>query len=196
MKRYIRSQSIEPLEINIDVFVESPFINPEELNQYIAAAYNADDFNIPEGPVISRDKNRITQQMISDYESFIDDVETLCEVNYGLILTYENESEDHSHYYTYLVKDDNGNIVARVRFRLRVSNHPAHRTERQKQNKKAEVESPKLKELLTDEQIRKMRSYSKEVVVNDSTFDSYHAAFDHVDKLIEHAIDVVKNKRV
>lgn len=188
MKRYIKSA---PTEIDVVVTVDHPLLTKEDFDKYVAAAYNPEDFDIPTGPVISRDRNKITQEMISDYECFVDDVESLCTDNYGLIMTYQNESDDLSHYYNYLATDKDGNVVAKLRFRLRVANHPARRSKQQKFNKNSELDSEEIKTLLTEKQLSTIRPYTKEVIVNNEIFSSYREAFDYVDRVVSRAVDVL-----
>lgn len=190
MKIYAKKLDSIPLEFNVIVDIDSSLIYGF-LDANIEGSIDLSDFNLPEGPVISKDRKRITQQMINDFECFVDDVETLCELNYGLEVTYTNISPDHSHYYNFLAKDADGNIIARFRFRLRISNHKAHRTKQQTQNKKSEINSPRLHELLTEEQISKLRVRSEDIVINDDYFDNYTEAFEYVDSVIRRSVEVI-----
>lgn len=155
------------------------------------AASDISRFKLPEGPVISDNREELTQQMIDDFEAFMDDVEILCEENYGLIGTYKNISNDHSHYYNYLAKDENGNIIVRFRLRLRASNHLPKRTKQQQQNKKAELQSEKLRSLLDDSQIKKLRPHTLIITINDKRVPSYQAAFEQIDEVIGHAVEIM-----
>lgn len=190
MKIYAKKLDSIPLEFNVIVDIDSSLIYGFS-DANIEGSIDLSDFNLPEGPVISKDRKRITQQMINDFECFVDDVETLCELNYGLEVTYTNISPDHSHYYNFLAKDADGNIIARFRFRLRISNHKAHRTKQQTQNKKSEINSPRLHELLTEEQISKLRVRSEDIVINDDYFDNYTEAFEYVDSVIRRSVEVI-----
>lgn len=190
MKIYAKKLNSTPLEFNVIVDIDSSLIYGF-LDANIEGSIDLSDFNLPEGPVISKDRKRITQQMINDFECFVDDVETLCELNYGLKVTYTNISPDHSHYYNFLAKDADDNIIARFRFRLRISNHKAHRTKQQTQNKKSEINSPRLHELLTEEQITKLRVRSEDIVINDDYFDNYTEAFEYVDSVIRRSVEVI-----
>ena len=174
--------------IDVEILTDHPFFHSEYFPEGVAAAYNPEDVNLPKRPVISKDKNRIEQWMIDDFEAFVEDVETLCEVNYGLVLTYSNVSKDHSHYYNYLAKDEEGNVIVKFRLRLRVSNHPPKRSLDQKKNKKAELLSEKLNELLSKGDIKKLRTYTKIITVNDEYYDSYDEAFEEIDQLLEEAV--------
>ena len=78
--------------------------------------------------------------------------------------------------------------------RLRISNHPASRTPEQKKHKKEELNSPKLNDLLTYEQIRKLRKYPVTIIVNSEKFDSYGVAINFILDDIEDAVDVMRSK--
>lgn len=192
MKRYIKETNMLPIVVNIDVIADHPILDP---NYTVAASEHLPKNPLPSGPVISKDRNRITQRMIDDFESFMDNIEWLCEETYGLIGTYKNVSEDHSHYYNYLAADEDGNIIVKFRLRLRISNHKAKRTEQQQRNKKEETESARLKELLTDEQIKKLRSYAKLITVNDEEYSSYEDAFDDIDNIVGDAVEVMTRRK-
>ena len=186
MKHYFETQ-LHPVILNMEVEAYHPIL---DVNSEISAS-DTSMFTLPSGQIISRDRTRITQQMIDDFDSFMDDVETLCEVNYGLIGVYKNVSNDHSYYYNYLAKDENENIIVKFRFRLRISNHEAHRSKQQQQNKKAELQSEKLNELLTEQQIRKLRSYTTTITINDEEYASYREAFDDIDRAVERAVEIM-----
>lgn len=181
-------------EIDIEVFVDHPLIHvDEESDSEIAAAVDLSKYNVPKGPVISRMKDLVFASMEDDFESFVEMVEDLCEEDYGLILTYKNANSDHSHYYNYLVKDENNTIIATMRIRLRISNHPAHKTPDQRRHKKEELESPKLRDLLTDEQIRSLGSHTISILVNDKKYSTYDDAFEEINRAIERAVNHVKS---
>lgn len=188
----VSSKAIQlPLVFDIDVYTDYPvFDNDPEFA--ISASKQDIKSKLPKGEVISKDRNRITQRMIDDYESFVERIEDLCEEFYDLVGTYSDESNDYSHYYNYLVKDLDGNIIAKFRIRIRISNHSAKRTQQQQRNKKSELDSEKLHQLLTEQQISKIRSYPILIVVNNETFESYEEAFDSIDQRIQRAIEVIR----
>ena len=140
----------------------------------------------------SKEKKRITQEMIDEFEAFVERIEDLCEDEYNLILTYKNASNDYSHYYNYLVKDEEGNIVAKFRIRLRISNHSAHRNEQQIKHKKEETRTEIIRQLLTQQQINKMRPYPILIEVNDEEFETYEDAFDTIDERLQRAIEIAR----
>lgn len=180
-----------PLVFDIDVYTDYPvFDNDSEFE--ISASKQDIRSKLPKGEVISKDRNKITQRMIDDYESFVERIEDLCEESYDLVGTYSDESNDYSHYYNYLVKDLSGNIIAKFRIRIRISNHSAKRTQQQQQNKRSELDSEKLHQLLTEQQISRIRSYPILIVVNNETFESYEEAFDSIDERIQRAIEVIR----
>lgn len=189
MKRYINEL---PVVIDVEISVDHPILHVE--NSYVAASVDLSEFDLPNGPVISKNKKYITQVMVDDFESFMDYVEILCEETYGLIGVYKHVSSDHSHYYNYLAKDNNGNIIVKLRLRLRISNHLAKRSKSQKWNKKNELNSEKLHELLSDEEIAKLDVYPKSIIINSEVFDSYESAMKRVNSVISHAVEVMKSK--
>lgn len=131
------------LTVNIEAFVDHLFFHDEYFSNEIVAVYDPKDFSLPTQPVIAKDKERIKSWMVDDFEAFVSDIETLCEVNYNLVLTYTSVSENHSHCYNYLAKDSEGNAIAKFRLRLRISNHSPKRSPSQKHNKKEELMSEK-----------------------------------------------------
>lgn len=191
MKRWIHDSLIQPIAVNIDIFADHPLFYLDSEGEGIVAAIDVSKYNLPTGPVISRYRNRITQQMIDDFEAFMEDVESLCEDNYGLIGTYKHVSDDHSYYYNYLAKDSKGDVIIKFRLRLRISNHPAKKGKKQKYNKNAELASQKLKEMLSDDEIRKLRKYTKIITINDEEYSSYEEAFEQVDSIVASAVKVM-----
>ena len=181
-----------PLSFDICVYTDHPILH-EDAEIEISAASKEDVRNkLPKGPVISKDRKRITRLMIDEYESFVQRIEDTCEEVYDLVGTYTNESDDLSHYYNYLVRNAEGNIIAKFRIRLRISNHEPKRTKQQQHNKKEELNSEKLHELLSEQQISKMNPYPILVVVNDETFKSYEDAFDMIDERLQRAIEIAR----
>lgn len=193
MKNYLRSSEL--IELDVTIFADHPIFYLYDEGEGIVAAFDSAKYNLPTGPVISRYKNRITQQMIDDFESFMEDVEILCEEDYNLVGTYKHVSNDHSYYYNYLAKDDEGNIIVKFRLRLRISNHLGRKSKKQKYNKNQEAASEKLKEMLSDEDIRKLKKYTKTITINNEIFVSYEEAFEAIDSLLSNAVQVMKKGR-
>ena len=178
MKRYIHDE----IPINIDVVVSSDFTT------VAAATYK--DIDIPDGPVIDRDKDaRITDQMAADYDAFIESLESLLEDHYHFILTYRNESDDYSRYFNFLATDASGIIRFKFRLRLGVSNHKPHRSKDSQKHKKEEESSPKLLELLNSRPTP--AAYTKIVIVNSKQYSSYEEAFIAIDDEIAHWVQVM-----
>lgn len=177
--------------IDIDVIADHPILHEEFVKQ-IAASFVDEQNRFPDRPVISRKRNMIKGWMIDDFEGFVERIEDFCENRMNLVLTYTNVSPDHSHYYNYLAKDEEGNIVANIRLRLRISNHNAKKSAKQKSNKKQELESDKLHELLTQQQIDDLDTYVLIITVNDEKFASYEDAYDYAKKRIKRAVEVMK----
>ena len=107
---------------------------------------------------------------------------------------FELYSNDHSHYYNYIAKDDKGNVIVNIRLRLRISNHPAKRTSSSQKQKKDEINSEKLQEMFSKQQISKMDPYPKVIIVNDDIYNDYDEAFADVEQQIEGAVIKMKKR--
>lgn len=83
-------------------------------------------------------------------------------------------------------------MIIKLRLRLRISNHAPRRSKQQKAHKNEELDSNKLHELLDEESIKNLTKYTKIITVNDETYISYRAAFNDVNHIIEHAVEVMK----
>lgn len=191
MKILARKIDESPLIFNIDVYTDHPVFNDES---EVAASNDVSNFNIPTRPVISNDRNMIEQWMIDDFEAFVENIECLCEDNYGLICTYTNSSKDHSHYYNYLAKDENGKVLARFRIRLRISNHSASNDSGQKKHKREELKTKEIQSLLTQQQISRIRPYTILLTVNDERYKSYIDAFNYIDAALERGLAVLRGE--
>lgn len=187
MKRYINTI---PYVIEVEIYAYNLL---SEFISSIAASRDLSKYELPEGPVIEKTRNLITSKMETDFESCMEAVEDFCEENMKLIGTYKNVSSDNSYYYNYLATDENGDIIIDYRMRLRISNHPASRTAEQKKHKKEELNSSKLNDMLTYEQIRKLRKYPVTIIVNSEKFDNYGIAINFILDDIEDAVDVMKS---
>ena len=187
MKKYIKNNVYV---IDVEVTAYHPLFS---FMEDIAASRDLSKYEIPTGPVIAKDKKRITDRMEIEFESCMITVEDFCQENLGLIGTYKNVSQDNSYYYNYLATDEDHNIIIDYRMRLRISNHPASSTPEQRQHKKNEEKSPKLNDLLTYEQIKKLRKYYVNIIVNDETFDTWGKAINGILDDIEAAVEVMKS---
>ena len=188
-ERYIRSNKQVPRIIDIDIFADHPIFHASD--EEISSAIDLSKYQLPQGDVIAKDKNRITSRMVCDFEEFAERIEDLCEDDYGLVMTYKNISDDHSHYYNYLATDSNGNIVVDLRLRLRIANHDPKSSPEQKKHKKEELASPKLHELLPEYAISKLTKYPKIIIVNDELYSSYEEAFEEVNDVISEAVQIM-----
>lgn len=173
------------------MFVDHLLLHVDDFSK-ITATIDRSEYNLPNRPIIVKDRNRVEGWMINDFEAFVEDAEDLCEHRHDLILTYKNVSDYNSHYYNYLATDKEGNVIAKIRLRLRIADHDPKRSKEQKQHKKEELDSGKLNELLTKEQIKDLTSYTKIITVNDSKYDSYEEAFSDVYNILERAVNVMK----
>lgn len=158
-------------------------------SKYVAAS-EMYGIPIPDGDLMPETKDELpTDQMIADYEDFIEAIEDLLQDHYGLILVYKSKSEDYSKYYNFLACDKDGVVLFRFRLRLRVSTHDAHRTKQSQKHKKEEEHSEKLLELLDGRPLPK--AYPKTVIVNRKTFTSYEEAFVTIDNDVKRWINVM-----
>lgn len=189
MVRYINSAQTgsNPLEFEIIVNIVSGQVSKE----VAAATYKG--FEIPDGEVIPGDKDAIlTDQIIADYEAFIESVEDLLTEYYGLELLYQGNSPDYSHYFSFLAKDkDTGKLYFKFRLRLRVSNHDSHRSKESQRHKKEETQTDAHKKLITDAG-KKPKAYTKNVIVNNKECDTYEEAFIDIDEKVEQWIKIMK----
>ena len=188
MKKYIKEF---PVIINADI-VEYPPSFYFEYEDNISASYDLSKFNIPDGEVISKYANQITDEMVSDFEDFMEAVELFCEENCELFGTYKNVSDDHSHYYNYLVTDGNNNIIIDFKLKLRITNHTAKRNKKQKYNKKSENDSKVLNNNLSLDEISRLKPIPKTFIVNNEKFNSYVEAADYVFRIIEETVEKMK----
>ena len=177
-----------PVIINVGI-VEYPPSFYLEYQDDISASYDLSKLNLPKDEVISKYINRITDEMVSDFEDFMEAVELFCEENCGLVGVYKNVSDDHSHYYNYLAKADNDNIIIDFKLKLRITNHNAKRTKQQKHNKKSENNSKVLNNLLTVDEIKNLKTIPKTFIVNNKKFNSYVEAADYVFRIIEETVE-------
>ncbi len=185
MKRYIRSNSDENIKhINIEVEIEIP--HPE--GQVAAATYKG--FNVPEGKLLPAEKDAIfDSQALEDYRAFIDSIEDLITDYYELNVFYKNNSPDNSFYFGMLAKDNNGNLLLDFDFTLRISTHPAHRTDQSQKHKKEKDAA--LAELTKGKKTKPLRKY---ILVNDKQYDDYIEAYLAVDKMIESQVEIMKRR--
>lgn len=192
MKIYARKRSAHgshPI-LDIEVYTDHPIFHCTDSD--IAAAIDLSKYQLPQGPVIAKKKAQVTGHMVDDFDSFAERVEDLCEEEYGLILTYRNISDDHSHYYNFLATDADGNIIVDIRLRLRISNHRPKKSKAQKAHKDDELASARLHELLSDYDISKLTKYPKIIVINNERFASYEDAFEAVNDIIAEAVEVMR----
>lgn len=72
MKRYIKSPNQFVPEIVIEVTTDHPILHVTHFDDdHVAATVDLSKYDLPDRPVISKDKNRITQHMIDDFEAFV-----------------------------------------------------------------------------------------------------------------------------
>lgn len=167
---------------NIDCIIDpyAPYIAASELH----------GIHIPDGELMSGIRGDIpSEQMVADYEDFIEAVEDLLQDYYGLILVYKSKSVDYSKYYNFLACDESGNALFRIRLRLRISNHNPRRSKESQKHKKEEKESEKLLNLLNGRPMPK--AYPKSIIVNSTEFNSYEEAFKYIDSEVVRWIDVM-----
>lgn len=184
MKKYIKSKLPTKIEIDIEAVVE---FNAKDQD---VAASTYKDLYVPEGELLPGEKDAIiNSQAWADYCSFIESVEDLMTDYYDLHIYYKNESEDYSFYWGLLAKNDTEDILIDFNLKLRVSNHPAHRS-KESQHRKAEQEA----QLQKITEGKKSKPMTQIVVVNNKTFKSYMDAFMEVDRILERAVGIMKRK--
>ena len=196
MKIYVKSSTydIHPVIVDMEVVTYHPILDVDTSDFKIASTIDLSKYKLPKGRVIAKEKHRITQRMIEEFEEFMEFVEDYCEYTCKLIGTYKNVSNDHSHYYNYLATTDSGEIIIDYRLRLRISNHEPHSTKQQKANKKKELESEILHKLFDEQEIGKLTSYPKIITINDEKYKDYKEAMEEVVEIIDEAVKVMKHR--
>ena len=185
MKKYVRASKLEDRIGKFDVVIQV-FQDLEILSATYKGLY------IPEGEVIPGDKNAIiSEQVLADYDDFIESIEDLLIDNYNLELTYFNDSDDHSYYYNFLAKDGSGEVILKFRLRLRISNHKAHRNKAQQSHKKDELNSP---ELLKFTHGKSLIPYAKQIMINNKIYDSYMDAIEDIDDQVNGWVKKMKSR--
>lgn len=186
MKRYIHSVD-NPITLKLDISYNIELFGSGQ--EVAAASYKG--FNIPEGELMPSDKHAIiNSQEYENYHAFIDSVEGLLRDYYCLHIFYKNESNYDSFYCGCLAKNDDESLIIDFNLNLKVSTHPAHRTNESKQHKK-EQEAARSKATKG----KPTRPIFISVVVNKETFSSYINAFEEVDRLVENAVEKLNRKK-
>ena len=158
-----------------------------ETQDVAAATYRG--FSVPDGPVIDGTKGVVlSAQVIADYEAFIVSIEDLCTEYYGLKIIYQNASEDYSHYYSFLATDDEGNVKLKFRLRLRVSNHPAHRSKLSQKHKKEETQSPEYKKYVVG---KPPQPLFRQILVNNQEYSNYVQAFADICNILDECMETL-----
>lgn len=196
MKIYVKSTEdiIKPVIINMEVITYHPILDVDTSDLRVASSIDLSEYKLPKGRVISKEKNRVTQLMVDEFEEFMEFVEDYCEYHCKLFGTYKHVSDDHSHYYNYIATDRNGDAIVDYRLRLRISNHAPHSTKQQKANKKKEVESEILHKLFTEQEIDRLTPYPKIITINDERYRNYNEAMEEVVEIIDNAVAVMRHR--
>ena len=175
MKKYMKCSKQDQIK-EFDIVIQA-------YQDFEILSANYKGLYIPEGELIPGEKDVvISEQLLADYEDFVDSVEDLLIDNYGLELTYFDTSENNSYYYNFLAKDNSGKAILKFRLRLRISNHKAHRTKEQQQHKKEETKSP---ELLKFTHGKSLIPYAKTIIVNNTSYNSYLDAIEDIDEQVQ-----------
>ena len=180
MKQYIKNTSNSSVKL---FTIEVIYSYSGESSNIAASEYVG-----PRGPVISGDKGAIIdEQEEADYWAFIETIEDLLEGHHELQLIYKSQSEDYSKYYSFLAKDDAGNVLFNFRLRLRISNHAPHSTQHQKANKAAEKRAvaPYLKGHKPD-------ILTKIIVVNNHKYTDYLDAYMYIKKEVDRWVKIMQ----
>ena len=113
---------------------------------------------------------RVKGWMIDDFESFVDDIESLCEYNYKLAGCYKHVPNKVSNFYKYVVKDSNDTFDLEFKIKLKISN----RTSKGFQSNAEELTS-----------LKKLSWYLKAISINNELVSfNYEDAFEHIDSLL------------
>ena len=183
MKKYISAVTEFPVDFNIEVVL----FPKNSITSMPVAAAEYKGYQIPDGEFMPADKDiKVSAQQIIDYETFIDDIESMLKEHHELKLVYKNKSDDYSNYYSFLALDEDGNLLFRFRLRLRVSTHDPRRSSAQKaqiaEEEKAVAEYLKGRK-------KKPDKMTKIIIVNDeSEYDSYLDAFVDICDIVDNAI--------
>ena len=186
MKRLIKDKNCLEFDICVEVYVDETIFLIE------GSTVDTSKFNIPSGPVISKFADKIGSQMVVDYDTFVENISDFIEDNLGLELIYTSASKNNSRYFSFIARDDDGNIYLRFRLRLRISNHNPHSTKQQNALKKREEEEILKQGKLTEYQLRKMQKLTKSIIVNNETYNSYEDAFIDIASQAEEWVDKMK----
>lgn len=156
----------------------------------IAASRYLDTSDFTNNGVISSNPlDKLSDQEIADYESFVDTIEDLLTEYYDFEVIYSNSSNYLSHYYVLLAKDDKGNVIFKFRLKLRVSNHQAKRTSNQKKRKAEERQA--IEKYLKG---KKVRPINKDIIINNTKYKSYYDAYKYIDDEIQETITKMTNR--
>ena len=159
-----------------------------EYDEYEIAAGTYKNIDVPDGDLMLSEKGvDIPDQVKEDYYSFIESIEELLTDYYDLKIYYTNQSEDYSKYYGMIAKNDAGEIITKFKFKLRISNHPADRTNISQQHKKEEQQA--LNKLVPN---KKFRPIVKCILVNRDQFDSYEEAIEYIYEKVEKVVEIMK----
>ena len=182
MIKYVEVNGAAKILVEVELELSEPIEQPD----VAAASYKG--FNVPEGPLLSGLPDAIADsQAIADYEAFIESVQDLITDYYDLKIYYKNSSPDHSYYFGMLAQDADGRTILDFDFTLRISNHPAHRSQQSQFNKKerkAELAR------LTDG--KKTKPITKSIIVNKEVCKDYEEAYQLVDSTIESVVKIMK----
>ena len=182
MKKYVHDNVANPISVEVIIEYYDPDATPVAASQYKG-------FEIPEGPLISGLPGVVADsQAVADYEAFIESVQDLITDYYGLEIYYHNSSKDFSHYFGMVARNEQGEIILKFDFTLRISNHQPHRSNQSQQHKKEKKEA--LNKLTNG---RSLRPITKNIIVNKEECISYDEAYMKVDNLIERTVNIMKN---
>lgn len=175
MKRIYKLNTVFDVVVNID-YVE-----------YEIAAGTYKNIDVPDGDLLPAEKSTgIPDQVKEDYNSFIQSVEELLTDYYNLYTYYTNESENYSKYYGIVAKTAEGKIILKFKFKLRLSNHPAHRTRMSQEHKHEEEQA--LNKLVPGVRFKPI---VKSILVNKDEFDSYEHALEYIDGEVEKVVEIM-----
>lgn len=178
MKRYIRSSTdSEILEYNIDVYIDVTNLDEtlKELQKYINASIE---------PPYRADKS-IDEQALADYDAFVSNVYALLCYYFDIADIEESTKSATSWYFWIYGKREDGTVATKILCRLRLSDHD-YSSNHNKTDEKAWVnEQAQSDKLKRPKSKRKQNWILKNIVVNDTTYDSYDDALDSIEADLE-----------
>ena len=188
MKRYIRTnEEIEPTRLTFKVEV---VFGLKDTNSNRVAASHEIPNNLPKSkfPHVVKDIP-LGIQAKADYDAFIECIEHLITKFYHLHMFYVNDSKDMSNYYSFMAKDDDGQLIIDFKLKIRIANHHSHKSDQSEENKKEEEEAAMK---ITDGKELKMMYINLICSDENEQVQDYEEAYMWIDEKIEKDIEKMR----